>query len=171
MLLITGLSVVVVFTTGHTTENAKIHQKPTVAKVANPGLDNNLEFTAKELNCGKDAVSIDSDVSYGPPNGEYCALSVTVRNTSNDIHSLSVSDQYLLSDNDTYSGKPVVTGIINKWRDESDLLNKIQPGDSVSGVIVFDVPQKVNILGVRLHESENSSGVHIKLRRKNGEAN
>lgn len=47
--------------------------------------------------------------------------------------------------------------------DAATLFNEINPGNQVAGVLVFDIPKKVKLSKLELHDSPFSGGVTVAL--------
>ncbi|MGN9785415.1 DUF4352 domain-containing protein [Nonomuraea sp. ZG12] len=48
--------------------------------------------------------------------------------------------------------------------DSNSFLEKINPGNSVKGLLLYDVPKRVKLDVLELHDSMFSGGVQVKLR-------
>lgn len=130
-------------------------------KVGVPVRDGKFEFTVKSINCGVSRVGT-NEYLMKTPQGQYCLLNLSVKNIGNQAQSLLSSNQKLLSDGKTYSADDTAT-LYAAATGSSTWYTDINPGNSVEGVIVFDLPKDVTPRVANLHDSAFSSGVIIKL--------
>lgn len=134
--------------------------KPQTAKVGEAARDGKFEFVVKSATCGKPNVG--SDFTTKTAQGQYCLLAVAVKNIGSEAQSLYSGNQYLYNasgqkysadDTATYYAAP--SG--STWYDD------INPGNSVEGVIVFDIPKDQTPTSAELHDSSLSGGVKVNL--------
>lgn len=118
--------------------------------------------------------------------GQFCLLELSIQNTGDKPKSLKVSNQHLYDEQDRqFSVDTTATRLENcvlpvnadvPFRASGSNLNndcndndtpfiesRINPGNSISGRLVFDVPQNVNIVEAKLHNSSIFSRVKIGL--------
>lgn len=146
---------------GQTTGNDTEQDKPAaVATVGQPARDGKFEFTVQKVECGVDTVG---DSTYGEKaQGQFCLVSVKVKNIGDQAQLLSDSDQKAYDAKDTqYSTDSAAALQANKNADV--FLNEINPGNNVTGVLVFSVPKKVKLTRLELHDSFMSGGITVKL--------
>jgi hypothetical protein len=94
--------------------------------------------------------------------GEYVQVRVTVTNIGDEAQTFSDSSQKLI---DTQGRRfDAATGVAVMYvPDSGAFLNNINPGNSVQGVLVFDVPRGLAPASVELHDSPFSGGVSVAL--------
>lgn len=90
--------------------------------------------------------------------GEYLVVTVTVFNHGSKAQMLNASDQKLIADGKTYDADSGV------FTDNEAFLNNINPGNSVTANLAFDVPQGTQGDQLVLHDSPFSNGVRCALR-------
>jgi hypothetical protein len=137
-------------------------QKPEVTAKLNESVrDGKFEFTVKSVECGKTTVG---DQYYSATaQGEFCMVNVKVSNIGDEPQSIYSSSQYLYnSDGQKYSSDSSATSIEQTGNDV--WWNDINPGNSVEGVIVYDVPKGMVPASVELHDSFFSDGVLVELK-------
>jgi hypothetical protein len=133
---------------------------PTPTGLARSASDGSFAFTVGAVRCG--------DHSVGPAdlpqttNGQFCLLDVTVRNTGTDPALLDPGAQQVID----AQGRPYPVSdraavFLNDGH--PTLLEEIEPGATVPGVLPFEVPADVKLTAVELHESVGSSGVRVPL--------
>jgi hypothetical protein len=94
--------------------------------------------------------------------GEYVQVRVTVTNIGDEAQTFSDSSQKLID----AQGRQfdAATGVAVMYVPDSEaFLNNINPGNSVNGVLVFDVPRGLAPAAVDLHDSPFSGGVSVAL--------
>lgn len=131
------------------------------AKIGQAANDGKFEFIVSSVECGKVSVG-SSQYLTKSPQGQYCLLNVTVKNIGDQAQSLISSNQYLLNANgQKYSADDTAT--IYNAPSGTSWYNNINPGNSVNGAIVFDIPKDQTPTAVELHDSAFSNGVKVSL--------
>jgi len=134
----------------------------TTAKLNEPARDGKFEFTVSAVKCGVASVSDSSGYLSKSAQGQYCELSVTVKNIGNEAQMFDGSNQYLFnSAGQKYNYDSTATIYANP--SDSTFLNTINPGNTASGIVVFDVPQGQTPTAAELHDSAFSGGVKVSL--------
>lgn len=130
------------------------------AKVGEAVRDGKFEFVVKGLECGKPTVGANEYITK-TAQGQYCLLSVTVKNIGNEKQSLFSANQKLLNGKVEYSADDTAT--LYAAPQGSSWYSDINPGNSVEGTIVFDVPKDVTPTVAELHDSAYSGGAKVNL--------
>lgn len=142
--------------------SVKTENKETVAKVGEPARDGKFEFTVKSVTCGRESVGTNEFLTR-KAQGQYCLVDMTIKNIGNEKQSLLSSDQKLFnSAGQEYSADDTAT-IYNSSDTGVTWYNDINPGNSASGVIVFDIPKDQTPVSAELHDSAFSNGVKVNL--------
>lgn len=135
--------------------------KAETAKIGQPANDGKFEFTVKSVECGKTSVGSNQYLTK-TAQGQYCLLNVTVKNVGDQAQSLVSSNQYLLNaSGQKYSADDMAT--IYNAPNGTSWYNDINPGNSVEGAIVFDLPKDQSPATAELHDSAFSGGVKVTL--------
>jgi hypothetical protein len=121
--------------------------------------DGKFEFTVTKQDCSK------KSIGEAPVNktaqGTFCIVSVTVKNIGNEAQLLDASSQKALDakgrEYSADSGAAVYLG------DTNTFLNQLNPGSTVKGQIVYDVPVGTKLTKLELHDSPFSGGVTVNL--------
>lgn len=147
---------------GNTPQSAKEDTAAT-AKLNEAARDGKFEFVVKSVECGKsEVVSPESDALRQKAQGQYCLMTVTVKNIGNEQQFFSASDQKLLNaSNQQYTADSTAT--LYNGGSNQQLLAQINPGNSVEGVLVFDIPADQTAVTAELHDSAFSDGVKVSL--------
>ena len=124
------------------------------------GRDGKFEFVVQGVECGKkEVVSPETDALRKTAQGEYWLMTLSVKNIGNEQQYFSESDQKLLNAEGQQFSPDSTATLYN-----SDVfLAQINPGNSVQGVLVFDVPAGAKITAAQMHDSAFSGGVRINL--------
>lgn len=131
-------------------------------KLNQPAADGKFQFTVTAIKCGQPSVSDSSGYLTKTAQGQYCLLSVTANNIGDQSQTLDSTSQYLYdSSNKKYSSDSEATIEISPT--DNTFFNPINPGNTVNGTIVFDIPKGVTPVTVELHDSALSGGVKVSL--------
>lgn len=132
------------------------------AKIGQAAKDGKFEFIVKSIECGKTRVG---DQYLGKDaQGQFCMLNVTVKNVGNEAQSLFADNQYLYDSADKRFSADSEAAIYSGGTQGRTWYDQINPGNSVSGAIIFDVPKDSKIVSAELHDSAFSGGVKVNLK-------
>ncbi|MEU8405628.1 DUF4352 domain-containing protein [Micromonospora sp. NPDC048842] len=140
---------------------AKAEEKPAkTAKIGQPARDGKFEFTVKSSKCG--VAKIGSDLLGQKAQGQFCLVTLIVKNIGKEAQMLDGSSQKAYAaDGTEYSADTGAAIYANK--NAETFLNDINPGNQVTGVVVFDIPKNVKLTKLELHDSMFSGGVDVAL--------
>lgn len=147
--------------TGEKSETKK--QETTQAvKIGEAARDGKFEFTVKSIDCGKPSVTDSTGYVTQTAQGQYCLLTLAVKNIGDQQQAFLESDQKLLnSDGQQFS--PDTTAGLTLANNGNIWLAQINPGNSVEGVLVFDLPVDQTPVVAQLHDSAFSNGIKVNL--------
>ncbi len=135
-------------------------QQAATAKVGEPARDGKFEFTVKEVKCG--VPNVGKDYSTQTAQGQYCLVTLSVKNIGNEAQGFFSANQKLLNaQSQQFAADDMATIIANP--DYQTLWSNINPGNSVEGVVVFDLPKDQTPAAAQLHDSAFSNGVKVNL--------
>jgi hypothetical protein len=121
------------------------------------------KFSFKITKVDKGLTQVGKSFTISKAQGQYVLVYVTVKNIGDEAQLFDGSAQKLIDSKDrqydTDSGAAAL-GL----EDSNAFLNNINPGNSVSGILLFDVPKDFRIKAIELHDSLFSGGVAIGLR-------
>ncbi|HEY8534257.1 MAG TPA: DUF4352 domain-containing protein [Micromonospora sp.] len=130
------------------------------AKIGEPVRDGKFEFTVKSMKCGVSTVG-DKYVQE-KAQGQFCLITLTVKNIGKEPQTLVDSAQKAYAaDGTEYSTDSTAALYANKG--ENTIFTEINPGNQISGVLVFDIPKDVTLTKLELHDSIFSGGVEVAL--------
>ncbi len=133
--------------------------EPETAGVGDAVRDGKFEFTVTEVETGVPSVG---DEMFGQTaQGQYVLVHLTVENIGDEAQYFDGSSQELV---DTAGRKHSADSSAAIYLDDSNsFLNQINPGNSVEGIVVFDVPADAELASITLHDSMFSGGVTVAL--------
>jgi hypothetical protein len=121
--------------------------------------DGKFEFVVSRIRCGVQRIG--SQYLNKTAQGQFCLISVRVRNIGDEQRTFEQSSQYLF---DT-AGRRYETGDAGLYLEDSkSFLEEINPGNGVNGTLVYDVPKSLKAAKIELHDSAFSGGVEVALR-------
>ncbi|MGC9671227.1 DUF4352 domain-containing protein [Planosporangium sp. 12N6] len=130
------------------------------AKVGEAVRDGKFEFTVQQVKCGVPQVG--TDLVGKKAQGQFCLVTVQVKNIGKEAQSFSdISQKAFGADKTKYSADSGAGLYANS--DGATLFNQINPGNQVTGVLVFDVPATATLAKLELHDSPFSGGVEVAL--------
>ena len=137
-----------------TTEN-------TMPKIGEAARDGKFEFTVNKQTCGQ--TSVGDQYINKTAQGQYCILSIAVKNIGTEAQTFDASNQYVY---DAQNNKLSADSTASSYDNSNDqaFLNEINPGNSSTGNVVFDVPKAVTPVTAELHDSPFSGGVKVSLK-------
>ena len=141
-------------------EDKKAEKAEKVAKVGDPARDGKFEFTVKSTKCGVRKVG--SDLLGAKAQGQFCLVTLKVKNIGKKSQMFDGSSQKAYAaDGTEYSADGAAAIYANE--NAETFLNDINPGNQVTGVVVFDIPKGVKLTKLELHDSPFSGGVTVAL--------
>lgn len=172
MLVIVGVVVVVQAVSGGTepvaNPGASAGQTPGAADAAEgpaaPGIgaavaDGKFEFTVTSIEPGVPHIG---DATFGvDAQGQFLLVHVTVTNVGDAAQYFDSSSQKLLdAQGRTHSADSSAAIYLP---DSNSFLTSINPGNTVEGIVVFDIPADATPASIELHDSPFSGGVTVTL--------
>lgn len=134
-------------------------------KLNQPAADGKFQFTVTSFTCGVSQIEQPDDTMYVVTAGApYCVMNLSVKNISNQAQTFDDGTQYIYNaSNQQYSDDSEATIGANATSSDFMELPSVNPGVSITGTLVFDVPTNVTPTYAVLHDSELSNGVKVKL--------
>jgi hypothetical protein len=122
--------------------------------------DGKFEFTVTGMDCSKNTLGTDPMSTQA--SGVFCLVNVNVSNIGNEAQTLDATSQVAYD----AAGRKYSTDTEASFYLEdagSALFEQLNPGTSVQGVLVFDVPAGTQLTTLELHDSMFSGGVNVTL--------
>jgi hypothetical protein len=131
---------------------------PPVPGLGDPVRDGTFEFVVLDMACGIE------EVSAGPftrqARGQFCIIEVSVENIGDVPWFFSDIAQYVEAVDGTRENATTRAGLLaNEGFDV--FANAIDPGDVVTGKLVFDIPAETTLSTIELHDSVFSGGAIV----------
>ena len=133
--------------------------KPSVATVGTPVRDGNFEFTVTKVQSG--VASVGSDLLSEKAQGQFVLVHVTVTNIGAQAQLLTDSAQTVFDAKGRKFSADTAAAIY--LEDNDVFLNEVNPGNTVKGTLVFDMPKDAKPASIELHDSAFSGGVSVAL--------
>lgn len=97
-------------------------------------------------------------------NSQFCSMNLTVKNIGSVAQSFDASSQYVYDNTGKqYSDSSDATITANTTSSQFPVYESVNPGVTVSGIVVFDVPKGVTPVYAMLHDSGASNGIKVNL--------
>jgi hypothetical protein len=131
------------------------------ASIGTPVRDGKFEFTVSKVDCGKTRLG---DTNFGKDaQGQFCTVNVKVENIGREAQTLDASSQYLYGTGGQRYDADTEAALYLGANQTRTFLEDINPGNSVNGILVFDIPKNVQPTRIELHDSPFSGGVTVEL--------
>ncbi|GIF04218.1 DUF4352 domain-containing protein [Actinoplanes siamensis] len=134
---------------------------PAKPGIGDPVRDGKLEFTITKMSCGKTTVG--SEYLNKKAQGQFCLISLTVKNIGKEAQTFAGSVQKAYDAKGTEFSNDTAAEIYAN-ADAQTFLNDINPGNAVTGNLIFDVPKSTKLTRIELHDSFFSGGVEVQLK-------
>ncbi len=133
------------------------------AALGTPVRDGKFQFTVTAVTQAK-SVGDTADDLGDTAQGEYTILHVTVTNIGGQAQTLDDSSQYVFdASGRKYDASSNADIDLNSPDGGGVFLNSINPGNTVQGLLAFDMPAGVRAVKAELHDSPFSGGVTVTL--------
>jgi hypothetical protein len=130
------------------------------AKVGEAARDGKFEFTVQQVKCGVPQVG--TEPLGKKAQGQFCLVTLQVKNIGKEAQAFSDSSQKASGADKTQYSTDSAAGLYAN-QDAATLFNQINPGNQVTGVLVYDIPAAATLAKLELHDSPFSSGVAVQL--------
>jgi hypothetical protein len=142
----------------HTKPNGTFGSAP--SHLNEPVQDDRFEFVVASMGCGH--ASVNRDFLSRHAQGQFCLAVLTVRNTGPNVQTFVDSFQKAIGPRgETYRTDPAAGALVNGTG--ASPFVQINPGNTVSGTIVFDIPAGASISALELHENPFSHGAIVQV--------
>lgn len=138
-------------------------KQPQLAKIGQPARDGKFEFVVNSMKCGETTLSDGFGNVQATAQGQFCRFNVSVKDISTVPYSFDETAQYLYGPNGSKYSLSTNGTIWAQPSDEDPWGNDINPGNTLTGDLMFDVPKGVTPTTAELHDSGASDGVKVNL--------
>ena len=144
---------------GSTSGGSSSGSSAQAAGLNQPVQDGKFEFTVTGDDCSKNTIG--EDPLSKTAQGTFCVVSVTVTNVGDKAQMLDASSQKAFdAQGREFSADSSAAMYLG---DSNTFLNQLNPGSTVQGQIVYDVPVGTQLTKLELHDSPFSGGVDVSL--------
>lgn len=148
-------------TTAYAAPAAPSEQGSTVpARIGDVVQDGSFTFTVTKVDTG--LRTLGDSFLRSEAQGSYVLVHVTVTNVGSESEMFTSANQTLLDGQGREFDADAGAALLNV-PDSQSFLTDINPGNSVEGVLVFDVPEDLSPAAIELHESMFSDGAVVSL--------
>ncbi|SEE95511.1 DUF4352 domain-containing protein [Ruania alba] len=127
--------------------------------IGDPARDGTFEFVITEVETG--VAQVGDEFLSEEAQGQFVLVHLSVTNIGDQAEYFFDSDQTLIDTEDRQHSADSEAGIY--LGDNETFLSEINPGNTLEGIIVFDVPADATPAGIELHDSAFSGGVSVTL--------
>jgi hypothetical protein len=128
-------------------------------KIGQPVKDGSFTFVVHSVKCG---LTTSGGSLPSKPQGEFCAINLTVNNHGNAAQPFSALEVKGFIGASKYEADPGASLMANPSTDV--FLNSINPGNSINAVVLVDVPVGGQLDTVELHDSLFSTGTSVAVK-------
>lgn len=147
-------------TSTNSTKEESTSNNESVSKIGEPARDGKFEFIVNKIDCGR--TQLGGQFANHKAQGEFCLVDVTIKNIGDQAQSLFEDNQYAFNaEGQKYSADTEASFYLDEAA--STIYEEINPGNSVKGKIIFDVPKGTKLVKLELHDSAFSGGVEVNL--------
>lgn len=140
-------------------ESSPTESGPQIAKIGEPAVDGTFTFTVNDMECG--ITTVGTEYLNTTAQGQYCRFGVTVTNTGQEPQYMFAANQQAFDAAGREFAQDSTPGM---YDDGSKVwMTEINPGNSVTGNIYFDIPTTTTLSRLKLHDSTFSEGVTVQL--------
>jgi hypothetical protein len=139
---------------------AKPASKPKGPGIGSAVRDGKFEFVVKGQKCG--VARVGSEFLNQTAQGQYCLITMTIRNISDQPQTFSDSNQLGFNPAGAKYSSDTVASLYSNEGNQT-FYAEINPGNQVTGTVVFDIPKGMKLGKLELHDSAFSGGVDVRL--------
>jgi Protein kinase domain/Domain of unknown function (DUF4352) len=129
------------------------------SQIGQPVRDGNLQFVVSGVRCGVPQVG--TGLIHRTADGQYCLADVRATNVKKDARTLYEPFQKLVDSAGHKHSADITMRVVLR---NQTIWDKIEPGQQVSGTMVFDIPRDATAAALELHDGIASGGVTVRLR-------
>lgn len=131
-----------------------------LAQVGQPVRDGKFEFIVNGVKCG--IPSVGSDIVGKRAQGEFCIVNVTVTNIGNEAQGF-FGDNAKITNAGGQEFSADTSAAIYMSENSDAMYAEINPGNTITTDVVFDVPVGTDIDKLELHDSLFSGGIKVQM--------
>jgi hypothetical protein len=133
----------------------------TTATMNTPVRDGKFEFTVQKIKCG--GTKVGDSLLNKTAQGQFCMVTLKVTNIGKESQMFDGSNQKAYGADGAQFSADDTAGLYANNNDDA-FLNDINPGNSVTGTVIFDIPKTAKLAKLELHDSAFSGGVTVAVK-------
>ena len=146
--------------------NSSESQAPETTESAALGLgdqavDGKFTFTITGVKCGIKKVG--DKYLNKKPQGQFCRVSLTVKNTGDEAQTMFADNQKLFDAQDREFSADT-SAMIYDGEKANTWIEDVNPGNTLEGSLLFDLPKDATPVKIELHDDAFSGGVEVSLK-------
>ena len=143
-----------------TNNSAEETPEPKTLGIGDVAVDGKFSFTVSSVKCG--IKSVGTKYLGKKPQGQFCAVVLQVENTGKEPETMFADNQKIFDDQDREFAPD--TSAMIYMKDGGDAwVKEINPGNTLNGTLLFDLPKDATPKSIELHENAFSTGVTVVL--------
>ena len=153
-----------------TTTSTSSSKTAATTTASTPGLnqeadDGDFGFTVTSFQCGQSTLTQPDDTYVtSTAQGQFCVMNLNIKNIKSQPQSFDDSAQYVYDNTGKqYSDSSDATITANASGSQCSILPTVNPGNTLTCIVAFDVPKGVTPTYAMLHDSSASNGVKVSL--------
>ncbi len=127
--------------------------------IGDEAVDGDFTFVVASVEDGPDQIG--DDMIGVTPQGKFVLVEMTVSNNGDSAGSFFGDNQFLIDTDGRKASADSEAAVYIE--DSQSLFEEINPGNSVTGTVVFDVPADAEPASLELHDSMFSGGVTVEV--------
>lgn len=148
-------------TSGETSSESKDASGETKLPVIGEAVtDGKFTFTVTGIECG--IASVGDEFAGATAQGQYCRVAVTILNSGKEPQTMFADNQKLF-DTEGREFSPDTSAMIWDGDNGKAWMEEINPGNTLNGALLFDLPAAATPSTIELHDSAFSKGVTVSL--------
>lgn len=140
-------------------EDAPTETQTQVVGIGQPALDGDFQFVVNGVDCGE--TTIGNEYLNTQAQGQFCMVDLTISNVGSEAQSFLGDNATLFNaQGQQFSANSEAAIYLDN---ASSLYEEINPGNTLTSKVVFDVPVGMVPSSIELHDSMFSGGVTVAL--------
>lgn len=155
-------------TSDNSSDNGSTSEESTTEEATNemPGIgdaavDGDFSFTVNSVECG--IANVGTDTFGVAAQGQFCLVAVSIENIGKEAKTMFADNQKLF-DSEGREFSADTSAIIYLENGGDTWLSEINPGNTLEGQLLFDIPAGATLDHIKLYEGVFSSGVEVSLK-------
>lgn len=116
----------------------------------------------KSVKCG--VGSVGDDILGKSAQGQFCLVNLSVKNIGDEPQTMFDDNQKAIGSNGAQYSTDSEAGLYANGNNNQVWIAEINPGNQVTGTLVYDIPKNVELAKLELHDSAFSGGVEVNLK-------